>query len=312
MSWLVLTDASPGATRNAGVNGDLCTLLDWALPQAGWAIEYTATNARVYRPGSGNRFRLHVRHDSAVSGAAQRALVRGCESASNATTLVDPFPTVSQVGDTASNWLVSTTANTTTRPFRIYLSETFVAYFSNVGSTANVWEMGFFGDMSPELTDSWATACSVRGFATDTVSSGIGLQQTTTTNLSTSPGGVYWVRDITGATKSSTGLLYAQGSQMGNVTGCVGARGGYANRIYRDAVGVSCRASATTTASSLGLVKRGWVPGMWNPLHIGRGTVSDADTFTDTAYNPLASFRLLSGSATSCVIMEETDTWVAP
>ena len=313
MTWLALSDASPGATRNAGTNGDLCTLLDWALPQAGWAIEYTASNARVYRPAIGNRFRLHVRHDSAVSGAAQRALVRGCENASSATVLTDPFPLSGQVADASSNWLVSSSADTTTRPFRIYLSETFVYYFSQYSSTANLWEMGFFGDVAPELSDSWGTICSVRGDATNATATAAGLRQNVATNIGATAGGIYWARDISGAIKSSTGILYASGINLGNVASSTAARGGYGNRIYRECVGANDRASTSTTAGVLGLVKRGWVPNMWSGLHAGRGVIADIDTFTDTAYNPLASFRILgSGGNTPFVIMEETDTWVSP
>lgn len=312
MTLLVLTNSSPGATRNAGTNGDLCTLLDWALPQAGWAIEYTATNARVYRPGTGNRFRLHVRHDSAVSGAAQRALVRGCENASSATVLTDPFPLAAQVGDTASNWLVSSTADTTDRPFVIYLTETFVYYFSKFSSTAETWEMGFFGDPSPSLTDPWGTVCSVRATASNGLAANQGIQQLVSGNLSSLTAGLWWCRDITGATKSSTGILHASGTQLGVVANTPTARAGYGNRIYREYVGVSDRASTTTTASSLGLVKRGWMPNMWSGLHTTRGTVSDADSFTDTAYNALATFRIHPAALGPWVIMEDSDTWVSP
>jgi hypothetical protein len=310
MTWLVLTNASPGATRNSGTNGDLTTLLDWALPQAGWAIEYTSGNARVYRPGSGNRFRLHVNHDSAVSGGAQRAVVRGCEDASAATTLVDPFPLTSQSADTASNWLVSTTASTADRPFIIFLNETFVHYFSCPTSNADQWDWGCFGDVPTNYpSDSYNTIVNVRNAASTTA--GVGITQAMATTASGS-GGIWWVRDITGATKSSRGILYGSGAGLGSNTGSPAARGGYQNRIYREYVGVTDFASTTTTGSVLSLLKRGWIPGLWNPLHNGRGSVSDVDTFTDTTYNPSAEFRYLSATATAGLIMEITDTWSPP
>lgn len=320
MTWLVLTEASVGATRNAGTNGDLTTLLDWALPQASWAIEYTSGNARVYRPSTGNRFRLHVNHDSVVSGGAQRALVRGCEDASAASTLVDPFPLVGQVVDANSNWLVSTAANTTTRPFKIYLSETFVFYFSQVSSTANEWSMGFFGDVPPEYdSDVWNTIISQRNSATNTGVSSNGIGQVVGTTLTGANGPLHWVRDITGATKSSVGILYASAGTiltMGAATGAPGARAGYQNAIYREFVGVSDYAATVNTPTSLSLIKRGWVPHLWNPLHNGRNSVNDVDTFTDIPYDPTASFRMLSCSAASlsgpCCIIEETDTWSPP
>lgn len=314
MTWLVLTNASPGATRNSGTNGDLCTLLDWALPQAGWAIEYSSGNARVYRPGSGNRFRLNVQHDSAVSGNAGLACVRGCEGASNATTLIDPFPLSSQITNSNSNWIVSTIASTTDRPFRIYLSETFVFYFSQAGGVTDAWGMGFFGD-APAMydSDSWNTLISVRNTASTNVSnSGIGQTTSSTTNSSNT--GLMWVRDVSGAIKSSVGILNTVGASLGG-SGIQVARGGYQNRIYREPLYAACNGSTTSSVGPLALIRRGAIPNLWNPLHSGHGTLSEVDTFEDTTYNPSAIFRSLS-SATSAagtfVIMEETDTWSPP
>lgn len=321
MTWIVLTNASSGATRNSGTNGDLCTLLDWALPQAGWAIEYTAANARVYRAASGNRHRLNVRHDSAISGAAQRAFVRGCEGASSATAITDPFPLAAQIVDANSNWLVSTTASTVDRPFRIYLDETRFYYFSQITSVNDEWSMGFFGDVDPEYgTDPWSTVCIQRNVANNTTvtSNGIGLPASSAFSTGAASS-VFWARDITGATKSSRGALKISvdgANAMGQVPTGNAARAGYQNKIYRENVGVTDFASTTTTPSSLALISRGWMPNLWNPLHLGRGSVTDVDTFTDTAYNPSATFRLLSCSAAvntgPCCIIEETDTWSPP
>ncbi|SDQ41841.1 hypothetical protein SAMN05216569_1050 [Pseudoxanthomonas sp. CF125] len=321
MTWIVLTNASSGATRNSGTNGDLCTLLDWALPQAGWAIEYTAANARVYRAASGNRLRVNVRHDSAISGAAQRCFVRGCESASSATAITDPFPLASQVVDANSNWLVSTTASTVDRPFIICLNETFFYYFSQVGSVANEWSMGFFGDAPAEYSgDSWNTVCAVRANASNTAVSTNGIGQPTSCGFTVGPTGqIFFARDVTGAIKSSQSSIGGFSSTsvaMGQLTAGNAARAGYQNKIYRTHVGVNDYASITGTASTLALISRAWLPNLWQPLHLGRGAVSDVDTFTDTAYNPAASFRMLScnGATTTgpCCIIEETDTWVAP
>lgn len=318
MSWLVLDNSSSGATRNSGTNGDLTTLLDWALPQASWAIEYSSGNSRIYRPASGNRFRLYVDHDSAKSGAAQRCLVRGCEGATGATTFTDAFPLSSQVADASSNWLVSTLASTTDRPFIIYLSETFVYYFSQVAGASDSWGLGFFGDVPASYdSDSYNTVCSIRNSTSNTAVTSNGIGQPTSGNgvQGSSATHTYWVRDITGATKSSRGNLSCSGVSLGNTSVVDGARGGYLNKIYREKVGVTDYASTTSVSSTLALVKRGWMPNLWNPLHSGRGTVSDVDTFEDTAYNPAASFRLLAADVAAgnpCCIMEETDTWAAP
>ena len=60
------------------------------------------------------------------------------------------------------------------------------------------------------------------------------------------------------------------------------------------------------------MLKRGWLPNMWNPIHTGTGTLSDQDTFTDTSYNASAVFRAFTYSSSYVIIMEETDTWTLP
>jgi hypothetical protein len=288
----------------------LTTLLDWALPQASWAIEYTGTNERVYRPGSGLRNRLYVNHNTATSGNAGLAVVRGCENASSSSVLVDPFPLAAQVANGSSNWCISNAASTTDRPFRIYLSETFVFYFSNINGTADQWEVGFFGDVEGVLgSDTYHTICGVRNAANATAFTSI--VQAVSSVISASSN-IYWARDVTGAVKSSRGGLCAMGSTLGNLSGAPVARGGYQNRIYREKVAVTDVGSTSTSPSNLGLPKRGWVPNLWNPLHAGRGSVAEVDTFTDTAYDATASFRAISSNTTGFVIMEETDTWSAP
>lgn len=311
MTFLVLTDQDSGAPTLNAVNGALCAVLDWALVQAGWAIEYSSGNARVYRPGSGKRRRLHVRHDSAVSGSVGRALVRGCEGASSATSLTDPFPTVAQVADANSNWHVSTSTDATARAYRIYLSETFVAIFVEV-STTDQWSMGMFGDAPPLFAgDDWNTICLVRNTSTVTIAStatsGIG----TPTNTGVAAGQqLFWCRDITGAIKSSQGNLNTSGSTMGGVAGTPAPRNGYQNRIYREKVYANCAGSSTTTVgTATALPKRGGIPNLWSPMHIGPGSFGGADTFTDTEYDPTALFRFLKSNGNPVCIMEETDTW---
>jgi hypothetical protein len=309
MTWLILTNASPGATRNAGTQGDLTTLLDWALPQASWAIEYTGTNERVYRPSTGLRNRLYVNHNTATSGNAGLATVRGCENASSSSSLTDPFPLVSQIANNLSTWNISNSANTTDRPFRIYLSETFVFYFSNSTGTADQWDVGFFGDVEGVLgSDVYYTVCNIRNNSSPSAQNGI--TQTTGSGF-TAGSNLFWMRDITGATKSTRGIVYTSGTSFGNVVGMPAARAGYQNRVYREQVGAT-DSGGTATVHSLGLLKRGWIPNLWSGLHAGKGSLQGVDTFTDTTYNPSASFRALSSSTIQFVIMEETDTWSPP
>lgn len=312
MSMILLNESSPGAPRNAGTNGDLCTLLDWALPQKSWAIEYSSGNARVYRPSIGVRNRLHVNHDSAVSGNAGLAVVRGCEGASGATTLVDPFPTVAQVVNANSNWLVSSAASTATRRFYIILTETFVIYFSNYNGNLGSWDWGYFGDPPGTLPgDLYATTINQRNNAS--TSTAVGLNQSVAPNT-VAGGNVFWMRDLSGATKSTRGCINCSSStRLGDMTSQPAARGGFLNAVYREKVGIGC--AGGNTLNTMIMNNRGFLPNIWNPIHLGIGTLSEADTFEDLAYNALSVFRPISvtiGVTSPFLIMEETDTWVSP
>lgn len=311
---ILLTEASPGAPRNSGTNGDLCGVMDWALLQAGWTIEYTSGNARVYRPPSGNRFRLHINHDSTVSGDARLAVVRGCENASDATTLVDPFPTAAQRANAASHWKISSVASTTSRNFIIIVSPTFVIYLTNFSGTANQWDGGMFGDVwrsRPE--DTWNTICSVRiagAAATTSI-----WQQIVTTDTNVSAPQVYWARDITGTNKSTLGAIYATasgGSGMGIINNAPAAGAGYQGEVMREVACVTDIAVSSGNAGTNTLFRRGAIPNLWAPLHNGRGVLTDADTFTDTSYSPSSVFRALGTGTTNFIIIEESDTSVSP
>lgn len=300
-NFVHLTNASPGAPRNSGTNGDLCALLDWALPQVGWAIEFTSGNARVYRPAVGNRFRLHVNHDSGTSGAAQKAVVRGCEDASNATTLIDPFPTVAQVADTNSNWLVSTTANTTARAFHIVAWDTGVIYMSNASGGANLWSFGMYCDTEENGDpDSWGTILSQRSNTTTSGNVNVGVATTFSAGSA-----LHWARSIDGVVKSASGHFYGSGATMGQVTGGPTLTNGIGGKVRREAVFANCNSSL--------LLRRGAVPNIWQGIALGLGTITDADTFTDTAYNPASLFVALQQiNNQGCVLLETTNTWDVP
>lgn len=314
MTWLKLTNETPGAPPLAAVNGMLCEVLDWALPQAGWAIEFTSGNARIYRPGSGHRRRLYVNHDSAVSGSVNRALVRGCESATEATAPVDSFPKLEQVVDANSNWHISTLTTSATRPWVLYVSDTFLILLVNVDAslTNPSWSMGMFGDVPTAETDEWGTVCLIRNSNATTVtatnSTGIGSP---TNSMLVASQQLFWCRSIDGTVKSTHGALNASGTTMGQVAGAPALRAGWLGRINREKVRANCLGSSTTTPlANLSYVKRGSIPNLWSPLHNGRGTVTTGDPFTDSAYNPSAQFRVYAcNNNTATCIIEETDTW---
>jgi len=314
MAILHLNESSSGATRCSGTNGDLNALLKWALvTNGGWTNPFTATNADIFKPASGNQLLLFVNHDSTVSGDARYALVRGCESATGAGTgtITNPFPTVAQIANASANWGVSSVASTTTRNFDIYVAPSwmFLVIFTT-GSTIS--DIGFFGDMSPSIAaDTWCTACSTRNL--NTAPSGVlggqmGTASATTSNL------LFFVRSIDGTVNSTHASMNLDNgvTTIGNYTAGATMQNGITALIDRQKVSVTDSGATTTTfAAAKGHFKRAYWPNLWSPLHSGLGAVAARDTFTDTAYNAGATFRVFAGS-TGSLIVEESNTWSPP
>jgi hypothetical protein len=320
MAIVHLTEASASAPRLSGTNGDLCAVLDWALVQNGWAIEFTASNARVYRPGSGNRFRLFVQHDSAVSGNAGLAVVRGCENASAAAigSLTDQFPQVAQIAASNSNWITSSAASTTSRNFDIFVAPTWVIYCVNFSGSTNVWEWHFFGDISPAYSgEAYNTLCAVRN------NTGVASPVMFTSTVSSSTTGlptIWWARSYDGTVKSTRGCINSVlGSSvtMGVVTGVPAIFLGPSTSLDSQKCQLFDSGNgAGAVSATLALIVRGWLPNIRQPLHNGRQstTPNARDTYTDTAYNAsfLGTVFTQSNGANSGTLVVEGDTWAPP
>lgn len=320
MATLYLTSSDVGAPALSGTNGTLCTVLDWALVQNGFAIEYTATNNRIYRAATGLRFRLFVCHDSTVSGAATLATVRGCESATAAGTgtITDPFPTVAQLANGSANVCVSFTANATAREWWIKVSPTgFSMGVSTTSTTSSGWDVWGFGDAAgTDSTDNYGCYILLGGTSSTAVTSRAMNASVASFPSGSATGKLYWCRSIDGSIKSSTGHLHgphANGSATGSLCGLssgVTMRSGYGNRIVRAKIPLVCLGSGTTTAGVLQQLRRGYLPDLWNPEHSGVGSITSADTFQDLSTS--ATFRIVPASSTMACIVETTDTWAVP
>lgn len=311
-NFVHLTNASPGAPRNSGTNGDLNALIWWALQQVGWSREYHdgATNASIFRPAVGNRFRLYVRHDSSVSGDARKALVRGCENASSANTLIDPFPLASQVADANSNWLISNTASTADREFHIIAWDSGVIYLSKTTGTANRWQMGFFGDVSEaDAPDTWGTVIYCRESASIAATSVPGSPILTLSNS-----GLFFSRDISGTVKSSRGVMFSNSGSFANNTGNLpNMDTGYLGEIRMDRAAISCGGTGTTSTGANALQRRGFFPQLWYALANNRGSISENDTWTNSAYAAGSQFKLLPYlNDTQLPVFELSNTWSPP
>lgn len=312
------TPGLPNAGRLSGTNGDLVGIMDIALPLNGWAIEYTSGNARVYRPGTGNRFRLHMNDDSAASGNAGLCVVRGCENASNATTLVDPFPTVSRVADTSANWVKSSAANTTARLFDIWVGETFVIYAVNWSGSTNMWELHMFGDFAPSLAgDSYNTFCTVRNSSNPF---GNAIWTGTTGFIANATGGSsgFWIcRSYDGTVKSVRGGYTAKLNQslLGVVSPSLNtAQNGPTSGIDTEKMVIYDSGSGSGTVSgTLALPIRGWIPNLLSPQNGGSGSLSTRYSYTESPYMTTGKVVTSSnGGASGFAVVQESDDWVPP
>jgi len=311
MAIIKYTEATVGATACTGVNGSLVAILDVALPLNGWAIEYSSGNGRVYRPGSGNRFRLAVFDDSTVSGDARACVFRGCENATGATpaTIVDPFPLVSQVANNQQFILKSITANATARNYTIFVAPTWVRIFINSGSTKNVWETMRFGDAANTYSgDVYATLCSSRNSTSLTIPNTAGY-------ILGNSGLLYFCRSIDGTVKSSTAspnAIVAAGSihsSSGSIASLKAPLAGFGNTIDGDEISVYDFSSPSTSIGAYPIAKRAWIQNTYAPLHSGLTGVNSRDVWDDGAGRSFEAFAI---SASSWLFQETTDTWVQP
>ena len=307
MPFRFFTHESPGAPQLTWFYGSITAMLDWALPQAGWTILFSSGSRRVYKMPGGSQRCLQVVHDGSVTASGSFVMLRGCQSATDVNTLIEPFPTPSQLSNSASSISIANSAGN--KPFRLVVSDTFLflACHSSDSSTTDGWEGTWFGDAVPtDPNDTFATCITVRDGSTMFTSS-----------ISTGPIALktYWIRSIDGNILSTIGCLHgvstspSNSTSPGSVTGAPPARGGYLNRIVREPLGASCSGAASGTIGPLAIIRRGYLPNIWNPLHNGLGGLSTDDIFTDSAYAPGSQFSTVAQSTGSFVFMEHTDTW---
>lgn len=148
------TDASAPVLN--GIAGSLCTVLDAILVNgygikaaAGWAIPYTGTNKRIYRPPTG-ALRGYVR----VQDDAPRAAPfnNGCEArikCSEAATTIDaqtgPYPwTTLSLGLFMRK---SATPDTTARPWIAFADERTLYFFAQTNDYGSGWASCMVGEI---------------------------------------------------------------------------------------------------------------------------------------------------------------------
>lgn len=312
MAWTKISSTDSGAPQALSVNGSLNSILRYALPLLGWAVEFGTTgNASVFRAAAGNRLRLHMRHDSSVSGDTALAYVRGVHTATSATSVGQPFPTTTQAANAYSTWRCGTPGDAATAtPWVIYGNDRF--FYLLMYSVDYGWDLYWFGDVPSDYATGYETTICVRYNSSPYGSNAMGAP---CYSWPTYDNCTYWARGINGTTVSTYGCKQASGNgnALGRTQNAPPCRGGYQNRLMREKVALADNGSTTSTGGVLAINRRAWLPNLWNPVHsqLG-GSMADQDTFTDSVYNASAIFRIFEAPGYGTAIIEETDTWVKP
>ena len=161
------TSDDVGAPGVWGAAGRFAALLDWLLPgMGGWAIEFTGTNLRAYRSGTGNRF--YLRLDDTQARYARLRAYRAMTAISTGT---NEFPTNTQAGNINTWGIVKTYLTPSTVPRRYWgiRTDRYVVLILEHGAYAdpavgvNYRELFVFGD-TPSLCETDAHSTALIGF----------------------------------------------------------------------------------------------------------------------------------------------------
>lgn len=311
MTWTKLTSSDAGAPSLKAAAGSLATVFRWALPLLGFSLVYGPTgNAAVFRATTGNRYYFHVNNTDA--GTYGTSIVRGAQTATSATALGNAFPTTAQSNNNVSRWNAGDYANPTLATPYVFYSDGKFFYFlcQRAAGDVNSWALHFFGDVPTQYATTWATVIGV----TDSQYPNAAIAGIVGYGYPSAETNIFWARGINTTTKPTRGNLYSVGGFCA-VSNSPQTRAGYLNRIVRQKVGVHCSGQINTgmSPSNLAITARGWLPNLWNPIHSSwTGSPASLDTFTDTAYNPAATFCWYAHTSSAGFIIEESDTWTKP
>lgn len=261
---------------------------------AGWTKVYSGTNKAAYRANAVSGNRLYLRVSDEGTGAATYCRVRGYETMSDVDTGTGPFPTDAQMS-VGLYWPKSSTANTVTRPWRIFADHAGFVYVTQYDSTN--WLGDWFGDIPSEKAgDAYATL--IIGGGTIQVGQ---MGNLSICSSSADSSGHYLARTYaqTGTSITCRKIIHPLSSNYLGYSGSTfpAATG---NQFY--IAPVEIWESAT--------VFRGSFPGLYNPLHAS-ASLTDASIQTGIIELPnrdLFVQKLYYGNPGACAI-DLTGPW---
>lgn len=287
-----------------------------SLPKKGWSKPFSGKNKGVYLTVDGGCY-LRVMHDGSNTGGFREALVRAAEGATDVDTLVDQFPSTSDVAAGSETWRISDTLDATARAWVLIASENWLTLHVMFGNSANVNDQYIFGKYSPiEAANDWSyviTSRNISNSGTQTLAAAVFVSAATQTTTR-----CFAMRTPDGAVKAPRASLVtaSTNSTSGGLPGVVGP-------VIPDAAGRIKMAppqiwiNGQAGATALNPAPAGFFPNLWSPMHncgaAGAGALF-GDRFNSSIYDPSAQFELMGGALSNAgkFIFELTDTWQDP
>ena len=304
------TDSS--APTWSGTAGDSTTVFDAVLVNgygsqtaAGWTIEYTTTNKRVYRAPSGRRLYLDVNDAAPVT--AKESQMRGYETMSAIATGTGPYPTTAQ----QANGIFlrkSTTADATTRPWIIAADGRTLYTFIKSADNANMYTCFMFGDIYSYGGSADAYASMIIGRSTENSASTTNAFEVmdSLVQIASTVSGHFIARDtVPNVGSVACGKMgdWALNNNGAVLNGSVA----YKNVADGDIQITPLRICHQTP----GNIIRGHLRGLWHFQH-AISNAADGDTFSGVGANLTGkTFLVIKTASTSggIYILETSDTW---
>lgn len=267
---------------------------------AGWtvAFEDTGLNAVVFRQGGGQQRVYRV----VDPGGTTR--VRGAENATGISTLVDPFPTVAQVGGDGLSLRRPTSGS---GHWWIVVADRRTAYWFERQATQSAWSAAMLGDIASDLTgpDLYAAALIAGLPGTFTIQQWLGttsfLDQTVTAH--------YIARGEDGTTKSVNVGAHAWIKYLSTGTF-------HGTQVYPHKADGKLHISPIWIHEPATKRPRGRLRGLWAFLHLP-GALADQTSFTGAGMLAGKTFLALRDVVTDnqptntpgCWVVEISETW---
>lgn len=307
MPWTHYASTDASAPVLSGTSDSLNAVLKACLvdgygtqPSAGWTSPHydTTSKTRVFQNTNG--FCAQIIDGGPGAGSFREARIRGYESMSDYSVGVGPFPTPAQFAN-GEFIRKSLTLDATARVWDVYADGTFFILLVETGDSALQCLSAMFGRFAPDkLGDSWCQTIAARLTENSAGGGSADLVQVRVSSIYSVTPGVYIARDVNGS------------QATGSVVAGLRSDPGVANTSISGSSGIPYPDSATGGLRFERVfiheanIPRGYIRGLWQPLHNRPLAHRAAETYTDGAVT--RTLRAFNVATTGQILVEESDT----